>query len=235
MDTTSSAHSTERPPTPAEVGLLVRIYREAMGWTQETVAELSGLTVRTVQRVEAGQSSSFDTRRALARAFQISDLDVFSRSIPFPSEEELRKRKIAFDRDHLVLDATVVNGRGVVIMLLDGSGHAAIVPASMVELPRAAQDAFAAILDYARDCMDVADDASRTEMLSYSDGLDEIINELRAAGYCLCAAKRAACVTHPSWAIQTPIPLNITYLNAVPVDAHVSRMVVRRSLGPMSL
>ena len=55
-----------------------------MGWSQETLAELSGLTVRTIQRVEAGQTSSLDTRRALARGFEIPDTDVFLKSRPLP-------------------------------------------------------------------------------------------------------------------------------------------------------
>ncbi len=36
-----------RPMTSKEVGLVIRSYREAMGWSQETLAELSGLTART--------------------------------------------------------------------------------------------------------------------------------------------------------------------------------------------
>ena len=39
---------TKRPMTPAEVGFLVKVYRDAMEWSQETLAELSGVTVRTI-------------------------------------------------------------------------------------------------------------------------------------------------------------------------------------------
>ncbi len=59
------------PMTPAEVGFLVDVHRDAMEWSQETLVELSGLTVRTIQRVEAGQPSRLDTRRAIARGFKI--------------------------------------------------------------------------------------------------------------------------------------------------------------------
>ena len=101
------------PVTPAEVGFLVKVYRDAMEWSQETLAELSGLTVRTIQRVEAGQPSSLDTRRAIARGFQIPDLDVFNKPNPFPTQQELDQQKAEFDRKYLVLDAGVVDGRKI--------------------------------------------------------------------------------------------------------------------------
>lgn len=234
MNTETKTHSTERPMTPEEVGLLVRLYRQAMEWTQETLAELSGLTVRTVQRVEAGQPSSHDTRRALARGFRIPNLDAFSQPMPFPTEEKLQEQKAAFDRDYVVLDAERVDGRRLVSMLVDGGDYAAISGGSTIDLVRAAQDAFAGILDFARDCMDVADVASRTEMLGYGDTLDELIGELGTAGFCLCAAQRRVSITGKDWADPTPLPLALTYLVAAPTEAPPARMAVPRAIGQAS-
>lgn len=228
------AHTAERPMTPEEVALLVRLYREAMEWSQETLAELSGLTVRTIQRVEAGQLSSLDTRRAIARGFQIPNLDVFTKPLSFPTAEELEEQRAAFDREYLVLDAEVVDGRKVVTMLMEGHGYAAIGFGSMAELPRAAGDAFAALLDYARDCMDVADVASRIEMLSFGDTLDELIEKLKATGYCLCAAQRRTSLTGKGWADPTPLPFEITYLLAASGNAPPSKLAVSRKLGKAS-
>jgi len=42
--------------------MAIKLMRGIMEWPQETLEELSGLTVRTIQRVEAGQPSSIDTR-----------------------------------------------------------------------------------------------------------------------------------------------------------------------------
>lgn len=231
MNATTTPLSAKAPMTPVEIGFLIRVYREAMDWSQETLAELSGLTVRTIQRVEAGQSSSLDTRRAIARGFQIPDLDAFSKPMPFPTAEEVQERRAAFDREHIVVDAEVVDGRKVIAMLLDGTGYAAISAGSTAELPRAAQDAFAPILDYTRDCMDVADVASRTDMLAFSDGLDELIAELLKPGYGLCAARRSTSMTNKSWVDPTPIPFDITYLVAAPSDAPPSKFALPRKLG----
>ena len=64
----NTADSAPRPLTLEEIGSLVKIVRTYHGWTQEVLADQSGLQTRTIQRVEKGQPSSIDTRRALARA-----------------------------------------------------------------------------------------------------------------------------------------------------------------------
>ena len=229
MDHSTTADKPEM--TPGQVGLLVKLYRDAMGWSQETLAELSSVTVRTIQRIEAGQPSSLDSRRAIARGFEIPDLDVFCKPVPFPTAAELEEQKAAFDRDHVVLDAVRADGRKVISLLLDSPGTAAIGPGTTADLPRPAQDAYAAILDFTRDCMDVADVASRTEMLGYGDTLDEMLATLHHAGYCLCAARRDTSMTNKGWADPTPMAVSITYLVAARIDAPPSKLAVSRKLG----
>ena len=223
------------PMTPVEIALLVKVYREAMEWSQETLAELSGLTPRTIQRVEAAQPSSLDTRRAIARGFQIPDLDVFCKPNPFPTVDELGRQKAEFDRKFLLLDAAMVDGRAVTAALSDQQGYGGITPGSTSELPRAAQDAFASILDFVRDCMDVCDVASRREMLDYGDQLETMIVELRATGFSLCMAVRQTRVTNKSWVDPTPMEMEIIYLVAAPTNAPSAKIVVPRELGTMRL
>lgn len=98
------------PMTPAEIGFHVRVYRDNMGRSQETLAELSGLNVRTIQRVEAGLPANLHTRRAIARGFEIPDLGVFDKPKPLPSPQELDQHKAEFDRKYLAPDATLVDG-----------------------------------------------------------------------------------------------------------------------------
>jgi transcriptional regulator with XRE-family HTH domain len=236
MEHVMRTETQAKPPmTPAEVGFLVKIYRDAMEWRQETLAELSGVTVRTIQRVEAGQPVSLDTRRAIARGFQIPDLDVFSKPDPFPTQQELERQKAEFDHKYLVLDASVVDGRKITAMLSDKQGHGAISPGSTIELPHAAQDVFAGMLDYVRDCMDVADVASRREMLGYGDEIDAMIAEPRPAGFCVCMAARQTSITSKSWKDRTPMDLDVAYLIAAPIDPPPTKIVVPRKLGSMAL
>ena len=51
--------------------MIVRRLREKKGWSQEQLAELSGVSLRTVQRVEAGNRASLETLKSLASVFEV--------------------------------------------------------------------------------------------------------------------------------------------------------------------
>ena len=53
-------------------GALVRAQRLARGWSQEQLAEVAGLGVRTIQRIEQSGSAGMESRRALAGAFELA-------------------------------------------------------------------------------------------------------------------------------------------------------------------
>ena len=50
--------------------MLVQKLRLQRGWSQQQLAELSGLSVRTIQRVENGQPASTETLKSLASVFE---------------------------------------------------------------------------------------------------------------------------------------------------------------------
>lgn len=52
--------------------------RRSKGWTQQQLAAESGVTTRTVQRLEAGQDSSMDTLTRIAKALEVPVGDLFS-------------------------------------------------------------------------------------------------------------------------------------------------------------
>lgn len=49
----------------------VRILRESRGWSQEHLAEVSGLSLRTIQRIEADGRGSRESKLSLAAAFDV--------------------------------------------------------------------------------------------------------------------------------------------------------------------
>ncbi len=51
--------------------MLIQKLRLQRGWSQEQLAELSGLSVRTIQRLERGQSASAESLKAVASVFEI--------------------------------------------------------------------------------------------------------------------------------------------------------------------
>lgn len=52
--------------------------RRERGWTQERLAETSGIAVRTVQRLESGKDASLETLSAIARALDVPVRDLFA-------------------------------------------------------------------------------------------------------------------------------------------------------------
>ncbi len=51
--------------------MIVRKLRLQRGWTQEHLAELAGLSVRSIQRIERGGALSLETINALAAVFEV--------------------------------------------------------------------------------------------------------------------------------------------------------------------
>jgi transcriptional regulator with XRE-family HTH domain len=49
----------------------VQKLRLKKGWSQQQLADFSGLSVRTVQRIEAGQPASTETLKSLAAVFEV--------------------------------------------------------------------------------------------------------------------------------------------------------------------
>ena len=82
--------------------MLVRKLRLERGWSQETLAEVSGLSVRTIQRLERGGKASLESLSSLAATFGIplaelsKEAEMFkstghsTNEIPTPEKEALQ-------------------------------------------------------------------------------------------------------------------------------------------------
>ena len=57
--------------------MIVRKLRLQRGWSQEQLAELSGLSVRTIQRAERGAKPGLETAKSLASVFEL-ELSTFT-------------------------------------------------------------------------------------------------------------------------------------------------------------
>lgn len=70
----------------------IRRWREERLWSQEHLAELSGIAPRTVQRIESGEKASRESIMALAAAFNVD-----AGALTFDSEknrEEISQQKL---------------------------------------------------------------------------------------------------------------------------------------------
>ncbi|CAM5306944.1 hypothetical protein TMEC54S_01121 [Thauera mechernichensis] len=99
----------------------VQKLRLQRGWSQQQLAELSGLSVRTVQRIENGQAASTESLKSLCAVFEI-DFSTLSSEPTMPAsaavnhDEQLalfRVRKIKGFYIHLAQYLVVIAGLGV--------------------------------------------------------------------------------------------------------------------------
>ncbi|MDF7649061.1 helix-turn-helix domain-containing protein [Pantoea sp. Acro-805] len=69
-----------------DFGLRIKTIRQARELTLEQVAELSGVSISTLSKIEKGQvSASFDTIAKIASAFDYSLAELFADELPAPS------------------------------------------------------------------------------------------------------------------------------------------------------
>ena len=51
--------------------MIVKKLRNKKAWSQEELAEICGLNVRTIQRLESGNKASLETLRSLASVYEV--------------------------------------------------------------------------------------------------------------------------------------------------------------------
>jgi len=73
--------------------MIVQKMRLERGWSQQQLADIAGINVRTVQRIESGQSVSLDSLKALGAAFDVDfarlQETTMRQTAPTPAETEL--------------------------------------------------------------------------------------------------------------------------------------------------
>ncbi|HGP6770839.1 TPA: helix-turn-helix domain-containing protein, partial [Vibrio cholerae O1] len=50
---------------------MIKKLRERKNWSQEQLATMSGLSVRTIQRIESGNKASIESLKSLASVFEV--------------------------------------------------------------------------------------------------------------------------------------------------------------------
>ena len=122
------------------------------------------------KRVENGEPSSLDTRRALAGALDFEDIDTFQKPWPFPNVDKLRAYTAEIEENTvLVALAVAEEGRTLRTMI---EGAESYVVEQVGDLSSAAQAAFAAIVDYLSEYNDVRDCYSLSQKIEIDREID---------------------------------------------------------------
>lgn len=213
--------------TPEEMGMVVKLHRELRQWSQEQLGEISGLSTRTIQRVEDGQASSLDTRRGLARAFELEDVDAFNKPFVIPTEEELKAAKEKFDKENITLPALPLSMGKELAGLVELASMDLSTPA--FDLSREADERFAELIDYFREYRDCADCYSLRDKFAIYDELQEHINALKVLGVSLRYATRKV-VVKGDVPDAKPLPLTVLYVVAFPLGKEPTEFATPRSM-----
>ena len=96
--------------------MTIRKLRLQRGWSQEHLAYLSGLNIKTIQRVEQGKTAGLETLNSLAAVFEVElkqlQADSETKSDEKKQEENIEAKEYVDDvRDfyaHLIAYATVM-------------------------------------------------------------------------------------------------------------------------------
>jgi transcriptional regulator with XRE-family HTH domain len=217
-----------RVPTPADMAGITKALREANKWTQETLAELAGITERTIQRIEGGEPSSLDTRRAIARAFKLDDLDVFEKPWPFPNVEKLKLYQAEIERTTVVVRLTRIRQGRTLRTMIEGAESSATE--EIGELSNGAREAFASIVDYLRDYNDVRDEYSASRRLEVDQDIDSLLQTISDERAAIGAGLRHARLRSKADADQAPMDWTNIYLVLAPNDALPSNVRVPRAV-----
>jgi len=211
----TEAAPAERPLTAAEFGAVIKTFRESRRWTQQQLAEIAGISSRTLQRVEGGQPADFDTKRALARAFDLDDIDVFNKPFAIPTSEELVRRQQEFDSSHITLTARPVETGRQLATLAQVCAADMCEPGDDIEV--AAQEEFAALTDFLREFRDCHDLYSEVDKLEIYAQCQEHIDALAGMKVALrYATRKVVLKVRGAPADTRPIPIEVLYLIAFP-------------------
>lgn len=219
--------------TAEEVAYCSRTIREQRKWSQEQLAEISGLNVRTIQRVESGQDASFDTRRALADAFGLDDIDTLNNSHFIPTAEDIQRDKEQFEKENILLP---------VVALESGRALARLAEACELDLSEPTFDLneetaieFAELVDYFREYRECADLYSEAEKVAVYGELQVRIETLGALGIRLCCGTREVGLCSGSaGGGEVLTTATVLYVVAFPADRVLGHVAVprRAKVGP---
>lgn len=172
-----------RKMSAKELSLFIVLYRKQKGWTQETLAAISGISVRAVQRAENGEIAGSVVRRALARAFELEDIDVFNKQIHIPNEKTLKEEYARIQQETLTLSLKKVSN-GKILREMTEQAEACAFD-SMTTLSNEAEKCFAELQDYLKDYKDIYDELTAVQKLDINDELQKMLDQLEKENICL--------------------------------------------------
>lgn len=168
--------NTEVGKTSQHRANLVKSLREQRSWTQSHLAQVTGLSDRTIQRIESDGTASKESLLALASAFEI-DVTTLSEE-PTKKAEKLPPVKLL-----------VICEKGNELLDLSAGTH--LFQPSFAE-PNSSETAelIASFFDYIRDCGDILSEVSFQDRVKFGLELTDLMKQLNELGYLVFVHRR---------------------------------------------
>lgn len=167
---------------PAYIAEQVRWLRRQYRLTQENLAEMAGLTSRTIEKVESGRHRpDVQTLRSIARVFNLVDLTFFRK----PSPEQMAAFRATLEKSlskTAVVKLRVMRSPAELLRFFTNIQALRLDKAPIEDtetLTLAAK-----MEDYVEELMLIGSDASETDRISYMTVLSEMFRNLESRGYC---------------------------------------------------
>jgi transcriptional regulator with XRE-family HTH domain len=167
---------------PAYIAEQVKFLRKLHRLTQENLADMAGLTTRTIEKVESGRHRPEEqTLRSLARAFKM-EVSYFVK--PTPEQEARQRAAIARALRKTVMVPTDPIRRAADFLAAFDQRHAFRFDMSAVEDDEALELA-ASLVDCVKDLNDVWDECGMSDRLQYARSFADQCAQLEELGF-LC-------------------------------------------------
>lgn len=162
-----------------QVARNLRRFREALGWTQEHLAEAAGLSGRTIQRAERDGELGAETMQALAAVFEVSVADLRR---PWPTDDEIRAAVEETAKNFKLISLTVV---GRASDLRPFMGADAWQVDHIAGLSEEQEDEITGLEELLHDDGDIWTDIGPTERREAVKTIFETISRLQSGGLCV--------------------------------------------------
>lgn len=178
----------------------IRELRESRGWSQQQLAEIAGVSPRTIQRVEAGRGASQETLRAIASAFnaEVCELLETPKSPPPLPKVTLLSRITSGEAL-----CNVVGGAHMYQQDYDA-------PSDLAEV-----DLIGAFLQEAHDIGEIWDDVEPMHRVQSAHSIGDSLRTIEAAGFRVFGGR---VVQHFRFGNADRIPMSVATLLVVRAD-----------------
>jgi transcriptional regulator with XRE-family HTH domain len=197
----------------------IRTFREAKHWTQQHLADTSGIVLRTVQRAEKGEGASVESLGALANAFDVT-IDLLQTDFVALLEQAQGAHEAMKKTHDFVPMQPITCSTGLAV--IDGAEASVMQCASTND---AAQDTFAAFKSSVMDMVDVWDAVDPINHREWMKSAFAQVEEMNRLGLVVCVGKAKRVIRTG----KGPVEFGTLYVIAWPKGEEKALIAVEKS------